>query len=329
MTTAPRFPLPTPRLGLGCWAIGGPFFRGDEPLGYGQVDDQESLAAIERALDLGITCFDTADFYGCGHSERLLGQALRGRRDGITLISKFGYAIDETSRQVTGRRTLPHDLEACLDASLARLATDRIDIYLLHLRDHPIEAIDDLIAALERQVERGRIRGYGWSTDELERARAMARGEHCVAIEFAFNVVQGNRDLLRFCEERGWIALARSPLAMGMLASQAPRPRSPDDIRSRLDHRDPRWLAFERTRTELLALLTADGRTPAQGALAWLLARSESLVPLPGFRTRAQVEQNVRALSLPPLPGPTVAAIEQLVSGLNLPPDPLALRSNR
>lgn len=329
MTSALRFAPPHPRLGLGCWAIGGPFFRGDEPLGYGQVDDTESLAALQRALDLGIACFDTSDFYGCGHSERMLGQALSGRRDGVTLITKFGYAIDEASRQVTGRRTLPRQLEACLDASLARLATDRVDLYLLHLRDHPLEAVDELIATLERCVERGKIRGYGWSTDDLERASAIARGPHCVAIELAFNVVQGNRDLLRFCEERGLLALARSPLAMGMLASAAPRQAGADDIRSRLDHTDPRLLEFERIRTELLALLTADGRTPAQGALAWLLARSENLVPLPGFRTRDQVEQNVRSLALPPLPAHSVAAVERLVSGLNLPPDPLALRPNR
>lgn len=318
-------------LGLGCWAIGGPFFRGDEPLGYGTTDDAESLRALRKALDLGVTLFDTSDFYGCGHSERLLSRALPALRDGLTIVTKFGYRCDESRRLVLGHRDLPKELPDAIDGSLSRLGATRIDVYLLHLRDYPLERVDDLIEALEHEVHRGRIGGYGWSTDDPERARAIARGPHCVAIEMAQNVIQGNRDLVSFTQERGLAALARSPLAMGILARSAAailaNPHRSDDIRSRFDRDDPRMRALDAKLDAIRAILTRDGRSLAQGALAALLARGPHVLPIPGFRTAQQVEENVRTLELPPLRSEDSAALEALVADLDLPPDPLTLRT--
>ncbi len=312
-------------LGLGCWAIGGAFFRGKEPLGYGASDDAESIRAIRRALDLGVRLFDTSDFYGCGHSERVLAAALPRRRDGIVVVTKFGYRCDAGSRQVLGHLDLPRELPAALEGSLARLACDRIDVWLLHLRDHPLERVDDLVAALELEVQRGRIGGYGWSTDDPARAAAIARGPHCVAIEQAVNVLQGDRELIRLTAGRGMASLARSPLAMGALTDRRAKPGA-DDIRSAFDPDAPEQRSIEGRLAAVRAILTRDGRTLAQGALAAVLARGPHVIPIPGFRSVAQVEENVATLALPPLSDATLAELDAVVADLALPPDPLAMR---
>src|SRR5262245_61812971 len=162
-------------LGFGCWAIGGPFSYRDNPIGWGSVDDDESIRAIRRAVDLGITFFDTADVYGAGHSERVLGRALAGLRDRVVIATKFGLPFDEQSKQIVGDdvRT-PVDMRRALDASLTRLGTDRVDLYQLHLDDLPIAEADELRGTLEDLVAAGKIRGYGWSTDLLDRAESWA-----------------------------------------------------------------------------------------------------------------------------------------------------------
>ena len=124
-------------IGFGCWAIGGPFSRDGSPAGWGEVDDDESAAALRRALELGITFFDTADVYGTGHSEQVLGRALAGHRDEVVIATKFGNVFDPARRAITGADASPgHIHQACRD-SLARLGTDRIDLYQLHLGDLP------------------------------------------------------------------------------------------------------------------------------------------------------------------------------------------------
>ena len=126
-------------LGMGCWAIGGPFWVDDLPLHYGQVDDEESVRAIHHALDLGITLFDTADVYGAGHSERILGRALGKQREQVLIATKFGNQFDEETRQITGGLDSPQlQVRQACEASLRRLQTDYIDLYLFHFGDYPI-----------------------------------------------------------------------------------------------------------------------------------------------------------------------------------------------
>ncbi|MCB0073528.1 MAG: aldo/keto reductase, partial [Caldilineaceae bacterium] len=131
-------------LGMGCWAIGGPFWRGDKPVGWGDVDDAESMRAIARALELGVTLFDTSDVYGCGHSERILGEALRGRRDQVVIATKFGNVFDEQTRQITDASGDPAHIRAACDASLRRLQTDYIDLYQFHLGGYDLDKTDDV-----------------------------------------------------------------------------------------------------------------------------------------------------------------------------------------
>src|ERR687896_1788349 len=124
-----RSGLETSALGLGCWAIGGPWTFNGDPAGWGEVDDNESIRAIRRALELGVTFFDTADVYGTGHSERVLGRALAGRRDDVVIATKFGNTYDASARVLTGADVSPAYIGWVCRASLDRLGTDRIDLY--------------------------------------------------------------------------------------------------------------------------------------------------------------------------------------------------------
>jgi aryl-alcohol dehydrogenase-like predicted oxidoreductase len=321
--TLGRSGIPVSGLGVGCWAIGGPAYRYEQPIGWGEVDDEESVRAIHRALDLGVTFFDTADIYGAGHSERVLGRALAGRRDEAVIATKWSNLFDEETKQAVGRDMSPQYLVKALDASLHRLNTDHIDLYQLHAGDEPVAVAEPLLAVLEDQVAAGKIRGYGWSTDDPERATAWARnGEHCIAMQHSLSVFQDEPEMLAVCESEGLASINRSPLAMGLLTGKftASSTLGRDDVRGIA----PAWLQFfadgrpvpeylERV-AAIRDVLTSGGRTPAQGALGWIWARSDTTIPIPGCRTVAQVEENAGALQYGPLSVDQVAEIDKLLS---------------
>ncbi|MCB9159315.1 MAG: aldo/keto reductase [Caldilineaceae bacterium] len=292
-------------LGMGCWAIGGPFWRGDKPVGWGDVDDAESMRAIARALELGVTLFDTSDVYGCGHSERILGEALRGRRDQVVIATKFGNVFDEQTRQITDASGDPAHIRAACDASLRRLQTDYIDLYQFHLGGYDLDKTDDVIATLEELVDAGKIRWYGWSTDDPERAAKFAEGPHCAAIQQRLNLFEGNEETLGICEENNLASLNRGPLAMGLLTGKfsADSTLPANDVRAgngwdfRSGEQARRLAALD----EMRAVLTRDGRTLAQAAIGWLWAHSNATIPIPGFKNVAQVEENAGALAYGPL----------------------------
>ncbi|SDK02877.1 aldo/keto reductase [Streptomyces indicus] len=298
-------------LGLGCWAIGGEWWDTEgQPLGWGKVDDEESVRAVRRALDLGVTFFDTADTYGAGHSERVLGKALAGRRDEVVLATKWGNVFDESTRTLTGSDDSPAYQRKALEASLRRLGTDRIDLYQLHISEADPERAALLREQCEEFVRDGLIRAYAWSTDDPVRARVFAQGPGCAAVQHRCNVLQDAPEMLALCEESGLAAVIRSPLAMGLLTGKYADGGTPGagDIRSAPPEwlpgfgaggaPDEEWLARVEAVREIL---TSGGRTLAQGALGWLWARSERTIPIPGFRTVAQVEQNAGALAHGPL----------------------------
>lgn len=303
-------------LGLGCWAIGGPFWRGTTPVGWGQVNDQESLAAIERALELGITFFDTADVYGCGHSERILGQALASRRNQVVIATKFGNLFDEQTRRITGASTRPEHIRAACEASLRRLHTDIIDLYQLHIGNLDLHEVDSVLETLERLVEEGKIRWYGWSTDDPQRAAAFARGDHCTAIQQRFNLFDGNAETLAVCEQNGLASIVRGPLAQGILTGKfTPDTQiAADDVRSAWDLRSGEPARRLRLLNDIRDVLTAGGRTLAQGALGWLWARSGAMIPIPGFKTVAQVEENAGALAFGPLSESQMNDLREILS---------------
>jgi aryl-alcohol dehydrogenase-like predicted oxidoreductase len=310
-------------LGMGCWAIGGPFWSGKTPIGWGEVDDEESIRAIHRALDLGVTLFDTANVYGAGHSEKVLGRAFEGHRAQVVIATKFNAVFDETTRQVTGSDSTPAGIRAACDASLRRLDTDYIDLYQFHDNGFPVEEAAPIRETLEALVKEGKIRAYGWSTDFTDRAGYFAEGPHCSAVQLQLNVLDDNAAMITLCEWQNLAALNRGPLAMGLLtdkytggikiASDDIRgDKSPDWMKYFKDGRpNPKWAA---KRDAIREILTSQGRTLAQGALAWNWARSVKTLPIPGFRTVAQVQENAGAMQFGPLTKEQMSQINKLLT---------------
>ncbi len=292
-------------MGMGCWAIGGPFWNGETPSGWGEVDDEESIRAVHRALDLGVNFFDTANVYGAGHSERVLARALAGKREQVVIATKFGNLFDEDTRQITGTNATPESIRQQCDESLRRLNTDYIDLYQFHLNDFPADQAAPVREALEKLVSAGKIRAYGWSTDFPDRAQVFADGKRCAAIQVEMNVLDDAPDIIEVCEAENLAAINRGPLAMGLLTGKYTTQTvvAIDDVRGK---RAPSWMGYFSdgkpnpvwmAKLEAVReILTSGGRTLAQGALGWLWARSDKTVPIPGFRTVAQVEENCKAL---------------------------------
>lgn len=309
-----------PRLGMGCWAIGGPFYAGDVPLGWGEVDDNESIAAVHRALDHGIRFFDTASNYGAGHSEEVLGRALEGRTD-VVIATKFGFATDPATKQATGAFADEAFIRASVETSLRRLKRERLDLLQFHLNDFDPAASDAVFDVLERLKAEGKIEAFGWSTDYPERADRQAGREGFVAIQHNMNVLSPATELLGVIEKHGLISIDRGPLAMGLLSGKftATTTIGEKDVRgAALDwmvyFRDGRVAPeFARMLDAVRELLRTDGRTLSQGALAWLWAKSERTLPIPGFRTVAQVEENAGALDKGPLPKAVADEIETIL----------------
>ncbi len=307
-----------PALGMGCWAIGGPWTAGGMPAGWGDVDDAESIRAIHAAVDGGVRFFDTAQAYGAGHSETVLGHALKGRDD-VRVATKVGLAIDPARRALIGEDLT--GIAASIDASLRRLQRPRIDLVLLHLNSLPIADAADVFGTLDTLRDAGKIAAYGWSTDYPDRATAFADRPGFVAIEHAMNVFFRADALMPEIEAHDLLSINRSPLAMGLLGGKyTPGSRiGAQDIRGR----NMDWMdyfkngqiapAFANALTAVRDLLQTGGRTLPQGAIAWLWGRSDRTLPIPGFRTVAQVADLVGALEHGPLPAAVMAEIETVI----------------
>ncbi len=310
-------------MGLGCWAIGGPFWSGENAVGWGQIDDQQSIKAVQRALSLGVNFFDTADVYGGGHSEEVLGRALKGyKRDTFVIATKFSNTFDAEKKQITGNDASPAYIRQACDASLKRLQTDYIDLYQFHNGGYDKDRAIEVRETLEELVEAGKIRYYGWSTDDPERAAVFAEGPHCVAVQHQLNVFNNASAMVQLCEELNLASINRGPLAMGLLsgkysaASELPK----DDVRGQ---QAPSWMRFFQEGKPLPAwldklasvrdILQTDGRTLVQGALAWIWGCSENTIPIPGFKTVEQVEENAQAMEFGPLTEAEMETIERIL----------------
>ncbi|MER7901531.1 aldo/keto reductase [Streptomyces sp. NPDC096046] len=311
-------------LGLGTWALGGPSAAGDQPLGWGARFDRAEAAEVFRAaFDSGITLYDTADAYGTGTAERLIGDTLAGKRDQITIVSKWGNTIDEEARRLTGQNATPSYVREALTASLRRLRTDYLDLYLLHLSGLPVAEAEELLGTLQDLVTEGSIRAYGWSTDEPELAAAWVGQPGFGGLEFEINVVHDSPALVDICERNDIPGLARGPLGTGLLTGAHPegsRITDEQDFR----RRSPDWLNYfqdgypvpelARALDSVRHILASGGRTIAQGALAWLWARSPSLIPIPGAQTVAQIKENAAAMDYGPLTQDQMREIDALLT---------------
>lgn len=303
-------------IGLGCLTIGGPFSIRDIPIGRSTVDDAESIRALHRALDLGGNFFDTSDMYGCGHSEHLLGQAFADRREQVVICTKFGRVPDEQTRTIIGVDASPEYIRQACEASLRRLQTDYIDLYQFHLPTYDLARAVEVRETLEQLVSEGKIRSYGWSTDDLDCARVFAEGKHCSAIQHDLNLFQDAEPMLALCQEYHMASIARRPLAIGILTGKltADTHFPNDDVRRDWDLANGPQAQQLQQLSALRDVLVRDGRTPAQAALGWVLSRSPITVPIPGFRTIEQVEENLGALVTGPLSEAEMSEIQAILS---------------
>ena len=306
-------------IGLGCWAIGGPLWYETDgkriALSYGDVDDNESIRAINRAIELGLTFFDTADAYGAGHSERILGSVLKEYRDDVVISTKFGGMFDEKTKVWTGDPDLiqPETIREACNSSLRRLGTDYIDLYLFHCKEYDANLASDILRVLDDLVDQGLIRSYGWSTPYLDRVSAFVKGAHCTAIQYNYNILERNPEVLALCKESNQASIARGPYAMGLLTgkynkgSEMPK----DDIRSGWDLRKGHLAKQLEMLDMIQEILTRDGRTLAQAAIGWLLALDDQVIPIPGFKSVKQVEETIESLQFGPLSNKQMSEIEK------------------
>jgi aryl-alcohol dehydrogenase-like predicted oxidoreductase len=318
-------------LGLGCMEIGGAMkdseghllngsARAKPPMFFlGEVDDDQSIRTIHHAIDMGINFFDTAPAYGAGHSECILGRAFAGRRDKVVIATKFGKLIDEQDNRFgryPGARQLIDNIRKECEDSLRRLGTDYIDLYQYHQMDYSlIEYADEVVEILESLALAGKIRWYGWSTDHPDCARVFARGEHCTAIQHNLNLIEDAPELLSICEQFDLASIARGVLGMGFLTGKYTAENyrsllSPDDYRLR---EGSYFVTLIQKLDSIRGVLTHQGRTHAQGALAWVWARSPRTIPIPGFRTLEQVDHNIKAVVFGPLVPEQMEQIDRLL----------------
>ncbi|HEX3467686.1 MAG TPA: aldo/keto reductase [Candidatus Elarobacter sp.] len=281
---------------------------------YARVGEDEAQAAIARALELGMTLIDTSDMYGMGENERLVGRALRGRRNRAVLATKGGLVRspdDAAYRAIDGR---PEYLRAACDASLARLGVDHVDVYYLHRAD-PQVPIEESAGALAELVQAGKVRYIGLSEVDaatLRRAAAVApvavlQSEYSL---FTRDVETGG--VLAAARELGISLVAYAPLGRGMLTGtvRSTEELGDDDLRRRVPRFDPGNLERNLALVDALGEIAREqGCTPAQLALAWLLARGNDIVALPGCERVAHVEENAAAATLA-LDAATLARID-------------------
>jgi aryl-alcohol dehydrogenase-like predicted oxidoreductase len=320
-------------LGLGCWAIGGPWTFNGAQAGWSEVDDTESVRALRRAFELGVTFFDTAANYGAGHSERVLGRAFAAKRDEVVIATKFGYDVDDATRTVRNYGSTEDDgdvaghLRADLDASLERLDTDYVDVYQLHVGSLTLARALEARDVLDELVGAGKVRTYGWSTDRVDVIRPFATSPGCGVVQQGLSVLDDdNPELLALCEELDLASINRSPLGMGLLTGKFTADTTfPADDQRHHAQWHPGFQGGTPTQDWLDKLaairdvLTSSGRTLAQGALAWIWARSPMTVPIPGFKTVAQVEENCGALDKGPLTAAQMAEIDGILGRVTTP----------
>ena len=282
-------------LGLGCMGMSA--FYG------GRGDDAAAIAVIQRALERGVTLLDTADMYGPHTNERLVGRAIAGRRGQVVLATKFGVRLDPSDPQARGVDGRPEYVQAACEASLQRLGVEHIDLYYQHRVD-PQVPIEETVGAMARLVEQGKVRWLGLSEAAPETIRRAHAVHPITALQTEYSLWSREPEhngVLHTVRELGIGFVPYSPLGRGFLTGAI---RSPDDFEDG-DYRrnSPRFQGenFARNRAlveQVNAIAAARGISPGQLALAWVLAQGEDLVPIPGTKRLAYLEENLDALDV-------------------------------
>ena len=291
-----RTGLKVSEVGFGAWAIGGPAKLGDIEIGWGQVDDAMSLRAIGADHDAGVTFFDTADVYGAGRSEILIGKALRSKRDGVVIATKVGNRTTAGGEWV--KDFSKQWITEAIDASLTRLGMDYVDLYQLHSGTDTAQYRDETFEALEALKTAGKIRFYGISVGPCAHGPWVIRNTPADTIQVVYNMLEREPEveLLPLAQERGIGIIARVPLASGFLSGKF----TPDTQFAPNDHRSrtypPEKIRQMVGRVARLGVLTeGKSKTPAQAALQYCLAHPAVSVVIPGAKTPEQARANAAA----------------------------------
>lgn len=289
--TLGRSPLQVSAIGLGLMSMSGV---------YGTANDDESIAVIHHALDQGINFLDSADMYGWGHNEELLGKALRGKRSGVIVATKFGQVKDASGKQGVDSRP-DYVIQAC-EASLKRLGIEVIDLYYQHRVD-PNVPIEDTVGAMKRLVEQGKVRALGLSEASPDTIRRAHKVHPIAAVQNEYSLLyrKDGEETLKATRELGISLVAYAPLGRSMLTGSVHGKADLADGDRRLQH--PRFQGENLDKNvEIVSRLEAIARekkcTPAQLVLAWLLAQGQDIVPIPGTKRKQRVDENLAALQV-------------------------------
>jgi aryl-alcohol dehydrogenase-like predicted oxidoreductase len=284
--------LEVAEIGLGCMGMSAFYTR---------VDEGEAIATIQRALDLGVTLLDTADMYGAGANERLVGRAIAGRRDRVAIATKFGQVRGPGGEPLGVRGDPEYVREAC-DRSLERLGTEHVDLYFQHRVD-PEVPIEETVGAMSELVAAGKVRHLGLS-EAAPRTIRRAHAVHPIAAletEYSLWTRGVEEEILPTVRELGIGFVAYSPLGRGFLTGRFRRPEDVPEDDSRRNHPRFQGANFERNLkvVELVREIAARKRVePGQLALAWVLSRGDDIVPIPGTGRRGHLEQNLAAAAI-------------------------------
>jgi aryl-alcohol dehydrogenase-like predicted oxidoreductase len=283
--------LSVSELGLGCMGMS---------WAYGQPDDLESVATIERALELGITFFDTAEVYGPYENEKLVGRVLKGRRDGITIATKFGFKIE--NGQIAGADGRPENAKRAADASLQRLGIDVIDLFYQHRVD-PAVPVEETVGAMADLVKAGKVRYLGLSEAGAADIRRGHATHPITALQSEYSLWERSieTEILPTIRELGIGLVPFSPLGRGFLTGSLQRAENlpASDYRSTQPRmRGENFDINMRIVTAARKIGEAHGATPAQIALAWVLAQGDDMVPIPGTKRRKYLEENVKSIDV-------------------------------
>jgi aryl-alcohol dehydrogenase-like predicted oxidoreductase len=283
--------LEVSELGLGCMGMS---------WSYGAADEQESLATIDRALELGITFFDTAEAYGPYKNEELLGRALKGRRDRVIIATKFGFRVADG--KLSGTDSRPEHVKEVAEASLRRLGTDRIDLFYQHRVDRTVP-IEDTVGAMADLVRAGKVRFLGLSEAGESTIRCAHRTHPISALQSEYSLWERNLEphIIPLLRELGIGLVPFSPLGRGFLTGTVKRAEEYPE--SDFRHGDPRFQGENFDRNMRAAAIvrevaTQKRATPGQIALAWLLHKGDDIVPIPGTKRRSYLEENVGAAEM-------------------------------
>ncbi|HEX9986064.1 MAG TPA: aldo/keto reductase [Thermoanaerobaculia bacterium] len=283
-------------VGFGAWAIGGPAEASGTPFGWGRTSDDDSLAAIRRARELGVTFFDTADSYGFGRSESLLGIVLSRKRSDVVIATKVGVVRDAEGR--LKKDFSKKHLFLAIDGSLKRLRTDYVDLYQLHNPTMDELRTDDIHEAMDRLQEVGKIRYWGISVTTPEEGLEVVRNGWGYSLQVLYNVLNQapSKELFPLAKEKGYGIIARVPLASGLLTGKF-RPDTAfatDDVRQ--NFLTPKRLEEALSRVdEVKSIIGGTARSLTEGALRFVLANGSISTTIPGARNARQVEMNVAA----------------------------------